>query len=114
MDWLSEGIKATVIGMGITFAILIIISFVISLFVFIKPAGSKKKDEKNPPKVSEVKSEEPVVQSQSVAIAQPAATAQVNDTELVAVITAAIAASMNTSVDKLIVTSFKRINNRAV
>ena len=93
----------TVMGMGITFLVLILIAFCISLFKYIHKAEdyfAAKKAQKEEQVPFEPKSPEaaPVVYE----------TETVDDLELVAVITAAVAASMNTSVDKLVVRSIKR------
>ena len=89
----------TLLGMGTVFAVLIFISLIISLFKFI-PAIEAKFKNKN--KV-EVAAQAPVSRP------APVQTAVVtDDTELIAVITAAIAASEGTSADGFIVRSIKR------
>lgn len=90
--WLTESLKALVAGMGTVFVILILIALVISAFQHIK---------------HESKSEEKIeTVEESVGVVE-----DVNDDlELVAVITAAIASSLNTTSDKLVVRSFRRMN----
>lgn len=89
----------TVIGMGIVFVVLILISFLISLFKFI-PSGKEKKVEV--PVAASV--EAPVEETEEL----------VDDTELVAVITAAIMASMGDEApaDGLVVRSIRRTNRK--
>ena len=96
----------TVIGMGIVFVVLIMISLLISLFKFIPMlfGGNKKKVEEVVVPVAattEVKEEE---LSENL----------VDDTELVAVITAAIMASMGEEApaDGLVVRSIRRTNRK--
>lgn len=93
MNIIQEGAVALISGMGIVFIVLILIALVIWSFKFIKP---KKKVIEVPQTVS-VKTEE--IQEEDTS----------DDLELVAVITAAIAASLNTTTDKLQVRSFRRI-----
>ncbi|PKM95840.1 MAG: hypothetical protein CVU84_03295 [Firmicutes bacterium HGW-Firmicutes-1] len=94
MDYM-EGVKALFCGMTTVFAVLILISIVISLFKYIKPT------EKSIPKSDNVIA--PVAQTTVVVKKE-------DDLELVAVITATIAASLNTTADRLRVTSFRRVN----
>jgi len=97
---LAEGFVALIAGMGTVFAILVLISVVISLFKHIKTGQIKHGEHKEvkinatietlPDKVEEVQ----------------------DDLELIAVIMAAIAASLETTTDQLQVKSFRRINNK--
>ena len=90
----------TLIGLVTVFAILIVISFIISLFRYIpdiQAKFAKKKDE--PEKFAAVEN----VTSQIEAKEELA-----DDTELVAVITAAIAASTGTSSDGFVVRSIRK------
>ena len=91
----------TVLGMGTVFVVLIFISLVISLFRFIpaienafkrKPAAEMKKES--------VPAKEPA--------AKEAQVSETDDTELIAVISAAIAAAEGTSTDGFIVRSIRR------
>ena len=97
----------TVICLAVVFAVLIFISFLISLFKYIPKleAALSKKDRKtelvenavvNTVSQIEVKEEEEELS---------------DDLELVAVITAAIAASAGTSTDGFVVRSIRRSNN---
>ena len=89
----------TVIGMGTVFAVLILISLIISCFTLISKLESKPKKEEPAP------AESPVVQ-------QIAAKEELSDdTELVAVIAAAIAAYEGAaSTDGFVVRSIRKSN----
>ena len=81
---LGEAIRNTVVGMGTVFLVLILLSGLIALFRFIPNTDKKPAAKPAPVKVA------PVV--------TPAAPEAVqDDTQLIAVITAAIAASMGTT-----------------
>lgn len=88
----------TVLGMGTVFAVLIFLAFIISLMKYI-PAllGQNKKQNAA---VSETKKSAPEEETDVVD--------ETDDLELVAVITAAIAASEGTSTDGFVVRSIKR------
>ena len=87
--------------MGTTFIILIFISLLISTFSFIpKLLGNKKADKTA---TVEAKTAELPVET--------AAEELVDDLELVAVITAAIAAAEGTSADGVVIRSIKRADN---
>lgn len=90
----------TLMGMGIVFAVLILISLIISCFKFLSYFENKAKgDQAAAPAVKET----PAVPAPVVA----AAPAQ-DDLELAAVIAAAIAASTGTSTEDFVVRSIKR------
>lgn len=91
----------TLLGMGVVFAVLILISLIISCFNFI-PAIEAKFKKKEAPK----KEEKAPVAAAKEAPAQAAPAA--DDLALVAVITAAVAASMGTSTDGFVVRSIRR------
>jgi len=106
MDWsnfgIANGLYVVIIGFGMVFLILCIISFVLSIFSFIYKLNEKKKTEQKA-KISETidtadKQEQPTVK-------------QEDDSELVAVISAAIAASMSTTSDNIIVHSIRKTSN---
>lgn len=90
---LAEGLRVTVIGLIIVFAVLVILMLVMMAMkkIFYK---EEKPNTKPEPKTKPE-------------IPQPAKP-EMNEDELVAVITAAIAASLNTSTYRLHVKSFKR------
>lgn len=79
----------TILGMGTVFVVLIFISFLISLFKFI-PA-IEKKFKKQP--VQETKKESTPAQNASVQVASAETVPDTDDSELIAVIAAAIAAA---------------------
>ena len=88
----------TILGMGTVFAVLIFISFLISLFKYIpaiQNAFGKKKDEQ--------KEETKAAVSETVEEVD-----ETDDLELIAVISAAIAAAEETTTDGFVVRSIKR------
>lgn len=91
----------TILGMGTVFVVLIFISFIISLFKYI-PAIQEKFSKKG-----KVQASAPAPAPAAPAVA-PAVEAVSDDSELIAVIAAAIAASEGTSTDGFIVRSIKR------
>lgn len=99
---LAEGLSTTVIGLVIVFGVLLILMAILMLMkvVFYKDpskADTNVKTEAAAP-VAEVKSETAVADD-------------MDESELVAVLTAAIAASLNTSTYNLKIKSFKRVGN---
>lgn len=101
---LLEGLSTTVVGLSIVFAVLIILMIVLMLFekIFYKPQ-----------KPAEVKKPEPAKQEAVKAAEAPAAGDNADDEELIAVLTAAVAASLNTSTYNLRIKSYRRVNNNA-
>ncbi len=102
----------TLIGMGSVFVVLIILCFIISCFKYIsvlenksKQKGKKKEAKKEEKPAAPAAAPAPVKKEEAPA-ADPMA-----DTQLVAVITAAVAASMGTSSDGFVVRSIKRRTN---
>ena len=94
---LAKAGQNTVISMSIVFCVLILISLIIYCFKFIALIGNK-------PKKAEAKSEP---EKKEIAAAAPA-TDLTDDTELVAVISAAIAASEGTTTEGFVVRSINR------
>lgn len=92
----------TVMGMGTVFIILIFIAFIISRFKYISrlEAWIRNRGEKEEAITVQNHAEAVVVEEED----------KTDDLELVAVITAALAASLETSPDKLIVRSIRRKN----
>jgi sodium pump decarboxylase gamma subunit len=93
---LQEGLIALISGMATVFVILIAISLIITLFKYIKSGEIVHPHEQS--KITAV-----------VETKQHENDEKKDETELVAVITAAIAASLNTTSDQLQVKSFRRI-----
>lgn len=81
-------LEYTLIGMVVVFAVLLFISFIISLFKFIPGSGAYKKKEKPAAPA-------PVEPAKSSAAAVQAPVAGTDDGQLVAVITAAVKAFMD-------------------
>lgn len=96
---ISTGITTSVLGMVIVFAVLIILMAVLKIMekVFYKPAE---------PQQSVPKPAEPAATLSAPASVQ-------NDEELVAVLTAAVAASLNTSTYNLKIKSYRRVGGNA-
>lgn len=98
----------TLMGMGVVFVVLIFISFVIALLGFIPKMFGGNKAEKKETKAAQVSAPAPV------SVPEAPAEELVDDLELVAVITAAIMASMGDEApaDGLVVRSIKKRNPR--
>jgi|GEM_PF-1040823 len=96
----SAGVNLLV-GMVVVFSVLIFIAWIISLFKYMSKPSDKKKTEKEAEDSSAVSQEKEITEE------IPSA----GDEELVAVITAAIAASAGTSPDGLFVRSIKRVKS---
>ena len=94
---ISEGVSVTVLGIGVVFLILIILCLVLKVFEVV--FGPKK----NPAPAA------PVTQVQKPVA--PVASAEADDTELVAVISAAIAASLGTSTSGFRIKSLRRLGS---
>ena len=94
----------TLMGMGVVFLVLILISFVISGFSLINKAQARKttKEVLEPASPAPVPVQEEPEEEEELT----------DDLELVAVIAAAIAASENTSPDGLVVRSIRRVSSR--
>jgi len=106
----------TLMGMGVVFAVLIFISWLISMFKYISVFEAKMKAKKNAAAAAPVAA--PAAPAPAAAPAPTAAPAEeenlTDDTELVSVITAAIAAyeGKETVDNGLVVRSIKRVSNR--
>ena len=102
----------TLMGMGTVFIVLIFIAFIISLFKYISKFENYMANRKN--KKEADAAGETVNPANAPVVYDSADLAPGEDPlELIAVITAAIAASENTTVDRLVVRSIKkRKNNR--
>ncbi len=95
---LAGSIVVTFLGMGVTFLILVILWGVISLMTRVLNQAQPKKEEK--PAAAEAKAEpQPVVETVE----------KEDDEELIAVITAAVAASLQTSIHNIYVRNIVRV-----
>ena len=99
---LGIGGMVTVVGLAIVFGVLIILMLVLMLFKVIFYKDPKKAQPAKQPTAQAVQTTAPA----------PVAT-QDDDTELVAVLTAAIAASLNTSTYNLRIKSYRRVDTKA-
>lgn len=88
----------TVMGVGTVFVVLIFLIIIISLFKYVNKIGAKE-EKPAAPKPAPAPVPAPVVEEDLT-----------DDLELVAVISAAIAASENTSTDSFVVRSIKKVN----
>ena len=93
----AEGLLVTALGMGVTFAALIALSFMLDLMKILFYKDPSKAPVKVEPQAK-------VVAPESIAPA-----AEEENEELVAVITAAVAASLNTSTHNIVVRNIVRL-----
>ena len=101
-DALSVGGMVTGLGLGIVFGVLVILMIVLMLFKVIFYKGDSKK------KTTVNNEQAPVQQT----VSEVSENTMSND-ELIAVLTAAIAASLNTSTYNLRIKSFRRVVNNS-
>ena len=92
----------TLIGMGSVFAVLILLAFIISLFQYVSVFENRGKTKKAQTEKTAAPAPAPAAQASS---------APADDLQLIAVITAAIAAAEGTSTDDFVVRSIKRRSN---
>lgn len=90
----------TILGMGTVFVVLIFISFIISLFEKIPALEEKFRKKGTAPAAP--------APAPAAAAAEPVPAAETDDSELIAVIAAAIAAAEGTTTDGFVVRSIKR------
>ena len=105
----------TLMGMGTVFVVLIFIAFLISRFKYISQLENwfRNRKTKNEQAVTETVAEEPAADEEEIDETddlEPDGPHYLEQIDLVAVITAALAASLETSPDKLIVRSIRRKN----
>ena len=100
---LVEGLSTTVVGLAIVFSVLLILMIVLKLFekIFYKPNNLAEKKA------------EPVKQEAQKTAVSDNPVGDENDEELIAVLTAAVAASLNTSTYNLKIKSYRRVQNNA-
>ena len=96
-----EGLKVTVMGLLVVFAVLIILMLVLKAMEYIFYTSKQKKSHAGMPAKQET-------EPKPTAISE-----DINDDELIAVLTAAVAASLNTSTYHLNIKSYKEVNGTA-
>lgn len=103
-DRMARAGMNTLMGMGTVFVVLIFIAFLISRFKYISRLENwfRNRKAKSEPAAAAIAAEEPAAAEEEAD--------ETDDLALVAVITAALAASLETSPDKLIVRSIRRKN----
>lgn len=96
---LGEGLQVTGVGLAIVFGVLVILMIVLCLFkvVFYKDPAKQAKEASAP---VQAPAPAPVEEPKS----------DMNEEELIAVLTAAVAASLNTSTYKLQIKSYRRVD----
>ena len=95
----------TIMGLGTVFVILIMLIFLISLFQFIPGSGAQEAKTKK-------KAAEEAASAPTPAPVAAAPVQEADNSELIAVIAAAIAASEGTSTDGFVVRSIRKINRK--
>lgn len=104
---MEKAVMNTLIGMGTVFSVLIFISFIIYLLKFVNVIGTKKNETEKSADTGVDNAIAQIVSNETVGDAAD----ETDDLELVAIITAAIAASEGTSSDGLVVRSIRKRNN---
>lgn len=99
---LGEGLQVTVVGLAIVFSVLVILMLVLMAMkaLFYKPNKIKQANV-SPQVKNEAKPVNKAVQAED----------DMDESELIAVLTAAIAASLNTSTYNLNIKSYRRVGN---
>ena len=97
---LSEGARVTVLGLSIVFSVLIILMIVLMLFRVIFYKDPAKQAKQAAPAVQAAPAE---------AVKAEPAKDDMDEEELVAILTAAVAASLNTSTYNLQIKSYRRV-----
>ena len=98
---LSVGAQTTVIGLLIVFAVLVILMLVLQAMKYIFTPKTEEKE-------TVQKAEPQKVQAPAAVVSD-----DMDDEELIAVLTAAVAASLNTSTYNLKIKSYRRVGNNA-
>ena len=107
MDTIMSGGVVSVIGLGTVFAVLAILWGVLEIMrVIFAPKTEIAPKKESAPAPAPEPAQAPVVTQQAAPAADTA-----DDEELIAILTAAIAASLNTSTYKLNIKSYRQINN---
>ncbi len=107
LDALSVGGQVTGIGMLIVFSVLIILMFVLVAMKYVFAPKEAKTEKIAPAQQPKAKTQQPKAKAKLPAVAAE------EDEELIAVLTAAIAASLNTSTYNLNIKSFRRVGNNS-
>lgn len=102
-NWLVEGLTATISGVLTVFLVLILIAFLISQLKHLNRLDAWVNRHKRVMNTIESTSTKVEARTEHVQ----------DDLELIAVITAAIASSLNTTSDQLIVRSIRRVDNNS-
>jgi len=102
-DKLTAGLVTTILGMGITFTALIILQFVISWMDSIL-----NRSRQTVPQPSTV-----VPPAESASSTPAAAPSLTDDNELIAAITVALAAQLQTSIDNIVIRNIQKIDTNA-
>ena len=89
-------LSVTVLGILIVFAALIILMVVLNMMKLFSPSEDKAEPKAKPETVTEIKTEQPKGE-------------ETDEDELIAVLTAAVAASLKTSTYNLRIRSYKRV-----
>lgn len=105
---LTKALLNVAMGMIVVFAVLILISFIISLFKYISVIQNKLEARKASKDSLADSADNVFTQIEEKAVVEEVYVNATDDLELVAVITAAIAASMGTSTDGFVVRSIRR------
>jgi sodium pump decarboxylase gamma subunit len=100
-DKLIAGLITTLLGMGITFAALIILQFIISLMDKILNKREKVPTAATSPGLTTIKSPDSKAEHYQ------------DDTELVAVIACVIAMKLKTSVENIVIKNIERLDDRS-
>ena len=100
-DKLMAGLVTTLLGMGITFAALIILQFIISLMD--KILNTSREKPINAAAAAPIKIAPAITTTES----------RQDDNELVAVITAVIAMKMKTSVGRIVIKNIEKVDDRS-
>lgn len=98
----ADAAQNTIVGILTVFVMLLFLSFIISLFRLIPTEEKRKAAEKAAAKAA------PVVAAPAPVVEVP----ETDDTELIAVIAAAIAAAEGTTTDGFVVRSIRKVNRK--
>ena len=106
---MAYGLQVFVVGLGTVFAVLVILWLALVLFKVFSYDLPQKKAKKLAEEAASKVEAAPIVEETPISVIEEPVS---DDTQLIAVITAAIAASENTSSDGFVVRSIKKANKR--